>query len=262
MEVLQEKYIAGNKKNLELRWKSLSTKIGNFWNFLYVALRAKVYHFRDFLYALMKYYPKNALFAKIDCILFLDYWFESPFVISKRYLQLKFEPDIYQYGETPLSTIEQIAQKLTINENDHVFELGSGTGRCAFWLACSRGCRITGIEQIPQFIDTTQRLLDRHKSLKQKINFIKGNFLTEDLSKATIVYLYGSKMSNQEIEALILNLHTTQPGTRIVTVTYSLNEIIRESQNKNMLNENFPIVTSFEAEFFWGKTTVFIQKKL
>jgi predicted RNA methylase len=265
MEVLQKECIVDSKKKLESSkrfWCKLRMKFRDFWDFICMMLRSKAYHFKDFLYALVKYYPKNYLFAKIDLSLLSDYWLESPFVISRHYLQLKLEPDIYQYGETPLLTIERIAQKLTINENDHVFELGSGAGRCAFWIACFCGCRVTGIEQIPQFIDCTQRLLDRHKPLKQKINFIRGNFLREDLSMATIVYLYGSKMSNREIESLVLNFNALKPETRIVTVSYSLNEIIGESKNKDVLEKSFPVIASFEAEFFWGKATVFVQKKL
>jgi hypothetical protein len=68
------------------------------------------------------------------------------------------------------------------------------------------------------------------------------------------------KLGNWEIDALTLNLHTAQLEMSIVTVTYILNEIIRESQNKNMLNKDFPIVISFEAEFFGGKTAIFIHK--
>jgi predicted RNA methylase len=265
MEVLQKKCIVGRKKKLELQkqfWYNLRTRLRDFWDFIRVMLRSKIYHAKDFLHTLIKYYPRNHLFAKIDLSLLSDYWLESPFAISKYYLQLKFKPDIYQYGETPLLTIEQIAQKLAINENDHVFELGSGTGRCTFWMACFRGCRVTGIEQIPQFVDCTKRLLDQYKPFKQKINFIGGNFLREDLSMATIIYLYGSKMSNQEIEMLVLNFDALKPETRIVTVSYSLNEIIRESKNENILKKNFPVIASFEAEFFWGKATVFVQKKL
>jgi precorrin-6B methylase 2 len=263
MEVLQKECIIEGENNLGPRQQRLNGFFGkwcDFWNFVYIMLRSKIYHLLDFLYVFARCYPKSYWFTKIDVALLMDYWLESPFAISKRYLQLKFEPDIYQYGETPLSTMEQIAQKLAINENDHIFELGSGTGRCAFWLACFRRCRVTGIEQIPQFIDCTQRILDHYKPLKQRINFIQGNFLTEDLSAATIIYLYGSKMNSQEIESLILNLRGISPETRIVTVSYSLNEIIRESKNENILKENFTIVTSFRAEFFWGKSTVFIQK--
>jgi hypothetical protein len=238
MEVLRKECIVESENNLDSRERYLNVflkkcfrKWCNFWIFIYITLRSKVYHFLDFLYVLTRCYPRNYWFTKIDLALLLDYWLESPFVISKRYLQLKFEPDIYQYGETPISTIERIAQKLAINENDHVFELGSGTGRCAFWLACFRKCRVTGIEQISQFTDCTQRILDHCKPLKQKINFIKGDFLVENLSAATIIYLYGSKMSNREIESLILNLRGIKQGTRIVTVSYSLNEIIRENEN-------------------------------
>jgi predicted RNA methylase len=176
-------------------------------------------------------------------------------------LQLKLEPDVYQYGETPLLTIQKIAQYANIGEGDCVFELGCGTGRCAFWLAYFTGCRVIAIEQIPDFVDFSNKLIENNNFLKESIRFIRDDFFSADLSQATVIYCYGSKMDNGQIESLILNLGKVRPGTVIITVSYSLNEIIASTQNRSIAQEDFPITIQFDAEFFWGKATVFIQKK-
>jgi SAM-dependent methyltransferase len=191
-----------------------------------------------------------------------EYWLDSPFAISRRYLKLKLEPDVYQYGETPLLTIEKIAHYARITERHCVFELGCGTGRCAFWLAHFTGCRVVGIEQIPDFVDFANQLIGKDDIWAKKISFIRDNFFTTDLSQATAIYCYGSKMDNNQIESLILNLRKTQPGTVIITVSYSLNEIIISSKNRAVSKERFSIIAQFDGEFLWGKATVFIQKKL
>ncbi|MDR1435410.1 MAG: methyltransferase domain-containing protein [Puniceicoccales bacterium] len=225
-------------------------------------MRFQFFRCLDFYGTVFRFYFKNHAFARTDFAILSKYWLDSPFAISKRYLQLKLEPDVHQYGETPLLTIEKIAQKANITERDHVFELGCGTGRCAFWLAYFRACSVTAIEQIPDFVDFSNQLVEKNSFLEGKLHFIRGDFLSTDLSQATVIYLYGTKMTNSQIESLIFNLNKIQLGTTIITVSYSLNEIIAESKNHALLKEYFAVTAKFAVEFLWGKATVFIQKKL
>ncbi len=228
-------------------------------HFCYLALRARWVHCLDFLYVLFRGYPRSWLFMKLDKTLRLEYFLESPFAISKRYLQLRLDSDIYQYGETPMRTLERIAQRLKLSSDDHVFELGAGTGRCAFWLACLHHCRVTGIERIALFADFANSVV-RNYGLQDQVQFIHGDFLEKNLSQATVIYLYGTKMSDAEIEVFILNLRNTTSGTRIVTVSYALEEIVAISSDPRIQIMSFEITDAFEAEFFWGKAQVFIQK--
>jgi SAM-dependent methyltransferase len=225
-------------------------------------LRSRLFHIVDFCATVYKFYLRNRKFAKTDLAIISEYWLDSPFAISKRYLQLKLEPDVYQYGETPLLTIEKIAQEAHITEHDCVFELGCGTGRCAFWLTYFTSCRVVGIEQIPDFTDFSNQLVHKDEFLQKKIRFLREDFFLTDLTQATIIYCYGSKMNDEQIESLILNMGKTQLGTIIITVSYSLNEIILASKNYAISKERFLIIKRFEADFFWGKTSVFVQKKL
>jgi hypothetical protein len=249
--------LAENHKAKKI-WQRLRLKLAKIFMFFYVFLRARLFRCIDYCGAIFKFYIKNRSFAKTDLTIIGEYWMNSPFAISKRYLQLKLEPDIYQYGETPLLTIEKIAKRAHITEQDCAFELGSGTGRCAFWLAYFTGCRVVGIEQIPDFVDFSNQLAQKNDFLRGKINFIRDDFLSTDLSPATVIYCYGTKLTNAQIETLILNLSKTRPGTIVITVSYPLNEII--SEDPAILEKYFPLISKFDAEFLWGKATVFIQK--
>jgi SAM-dependent methyltransferase len=261
MEISWKKHVSDYRHKLGIFWTHLRSKLIDYAHFFYILVRFQVFRCLDFCGTVFRFYFKNRAFARTDFVILSQYWLDSPFAISKRYLQLKLEPDIYQYGETPLLTIEKIAKRAHITERDHVFELGSGRGRCAFWLAHFRACSVTAIEQIPDFVDFSRKLVGENSFLSGKLHFIGGDFLSMDLSRATAIYLYGTKMTNTQIESLIFNLAKVRPGTTIITVSYSLNEIIAESKNHGLLKEYFPIIAQFEGEFLWGKATVFIQKK-
>ncbi|MDR2807320.1 MAG: class I SAM-dependent methyltransferase [Puniceicoccales bacterium] len=266
MEILRKKYIlsrAFKLKRFIKKWAAyLYWKCADLADFFYVILRARLFRCLDFCHTVIRFYPKNHRFAKTDFAILSEYWLHPPFSISKRYLQLKLEPDVYQYGETPLRTMEKIAQYAHISKGDCLFELGCGIGRCALWLAYFKECSVVAIEQIPDFVDFSQTLVEKDEFLKEKVSFIKADFLSVDLHRATVVYLYGTKMTDAQIELLILNLRKSPLKTTVITVSYSLNEIIAVSKNYAILKERFLIVKKFEGEFFWGKATVFIQKKL
>lgn len=242
-------------KNLLGRLKDVLFEI---FNFLHVVLRSYGTRLTDRVRCLL-YYWKYPLFAKVDCRLFVKYLWDTPFAVSKRYLQARMDSDCYQYGETPIGTMNQVAKKAQISENDHVFELGSGTGRCALFLGITRNCLVTGIEQIDTFVAFAKQVAQNCHL--EKINFRQNDFLSTDLSSATVIYLYGTKLKDEEIEQLILGLRTVAYGTKIITVSYSLNEIIQINENSEIQCEKFPVLAIFEAEFFWGKATVFIQQK-
>ncbi|MDR2371612.1 MAG: hypothetical protein LBD60_00490 [Puniceicoccales bacterium] len=260
MGVLKKRYILAENFRAKKIWQWLRLKLAETFRFFYVFLRARLFRCIDYCGAIFKFYIKNRSFAKTDLTIIGEYWLDSPFAISKRYLQLKFELDIYQYGETPLLTIEKIAKQAHITEQDCVFELGSGTGRCAFWLTYFTGCRVVGVEQIPDFVDFSSQLVEKDNFLKGKISFIRDDFLSTDLNPATVVYCYGTKLTNAQIETLILNLSRTRSGTIVITVSYHLNEIISVSENQAVLEKYFPLISKFDAEFLWGKATVFIQE--
>src|SRR5262249_24856476 len=151
----------------------------------------------------------------------------------------------------PLTTLEKIAHMCHISSRDVVFELGCGRGRTCFWLNQFIGCPVIGVDYVPEFI--------------QRANQIKGSFdlpgiefrledmLKTDLTRATVIYLYGTCLQSPYIESLVEKFKALPKGTRVITVSYSLNEFVPEAP--------FELLKQFPAQFTWGITDVYYQVK-
>lgn len=198
------------------------------------------------------YYSRSWTFFRLDTKLLFSYWKESPFSISHRYWEAQgaTEPDIY--GETPLTTIDLIATLCSIGPDDCVYELGCGRGRTCFWLRLFRGCRVVGIECIPTFTERAQQLQQQFKL--DKLTFKTGDFLQETFTDATYIYLYGTTLDEPAIQSLIQQLKQVPSGTRIITVSYPLNDYCDSPLFKMEKQVTLP--------FLWGEAEVYIQRKI
>ena len=215
-----------------------------FWLNLTVSFR----QFVEYLRVIFRYYS-NLSFCKIDTYLIFTYLFHSPFRISKRFLRDLGETDIYTYGETPLTTLDQMAQTSQLTSHDTVFELGCGRGRTCFWLNQFIGCKVVGIDYVPVFIERANQIKEKF-NLKD-IQFREDNMLTTDLTGATVIYLYGTCLEDAFIEDLIQRFSRLPNGTKIITVSYSLLDYAPKGP--------FTILKSFPARFTWGTTDVYLH---
>lgn len=204
----------------------------------------------EYLYVVAKYYP-NWAFAKVDLSVILMYLFHNPFSISKRFLQKRGEADIYAYGETPLTTLELIAKECGLTSDDRVYELGCGRGRTCFWLEAFLGCHVVGIEFVPDFVERAQRIL--RKIPNPRVIFRIEDMLESDLSGATVIYLYGTCYDDAFLHKLTKKFRQLKSGTRIISVSYPLNEFSEDS--------SFEVMKRFPALFTWGEGDVYYQVK-
>lgn len=207
------------------------------------------YGLYEYLKEVCRYY-RNPLFRKADIYLLRHYIAESPYQISKQFLIEKGAQDLYQYGETPLAAMEQIANACDIKENDCFFELGSGRGRCCFWMRLFKKCRVVGVEYIPEFVKISRSVAKAYHL--DQISFVYGDLLKADLSSATVIYFYGTCADKPFIEQLIGRFRRLKPGTTIITVSYPLSIYgpVPEIALKSSLSVDFP----------WGTTDIYIQE--
>lgn len=194
-------------------------------------------------------YWRKPRFMHVDIGLLLTYFFDNPFKISKRFLRHAGESNVYQYGETPLTTLEAIMEKAGVTQDDVVYELGSGRGRTAFWLSQFLGCRTVGIEHIPAFVDRANRLV---KSCHlQGVTFKQADFTAYSFSDATVIYLYGTCLSEEALDKLVPLLAEARKGTKIITVSYPLTSYDNAGA--------FEVMRVFRMPFTWGETEVFLH---
>lgn len=224
--------------------QSPSELIKLFW----LKMRVSFKNLRENSRILVRYWP-NFKFMSVDFGLFLTYLFDNPFQISKRFLAEKGEPDLHQYGETPLTTLETIMKKTGVTAKDTVYELGSGRGRTSFWLSQYLGCNTVGIEQVPAFVDRANRLVQRC-GLKN-VQFKQENFCDSTFEGATVVYLYGTCLEDEAIRKLAARLAKLPSGTKIITVSYPLNDY--DTTN------SFELMNCFQQPFTWGNADVFLH---
>ncbi len=217
---------------------------------LFINLKVKIGDFFEYLKVVSHYYS-NPSFMKIDSYLIFSYLFNNPFGISKRFLIDKGEQDVHTYGETPLTTLEQIAHECRLSIRDTVFELGCGRGRSCFWLNQFIGCSVVGIDHIPGFISRANKVKKRFNITG--VEFRLEDLLGSDLTGATVIYLYGTCLTDLCIQTLIEHFSRLPRGTKVITVSYSLSHYTSRS--------GFEVMKRFPAKFTWGIADVYLQIK-
>ncbi|KEQ18968.1 rRNA adenine N-6-methyltransferase family protein [Endozoicomonas numazuensis] len=195
-------------------------------------------------------YSFHRPFLKAFLELKFRYLLDSPFQVSKRYLLNKQSEDVYLYGETPLTALDEISTKAELNATDHVFELGAGSGFTSLWLATVAGVRVTSIEQVPTFCRRLRRVSQSMASGCLKV--IEEDYLESDLSEASVIYLYASNLDDLTIRCLTLRMLALKSGSKVISVSYPLQEYCP-------VPGVFKLKQQFTVRFPWGEAEVFLQ---
>ena len=74
--------------------------------------------------------------------------------------------------------------------------------------------------------------------------------MKSDFSKASVIYIFGSCLTQKQIEALIEKLFYVQKSTKIITISYPLNQY----------SSHFSLLKSFPVTFPWGESTAYVQQ--
>ncbi len=56
---------------------------------------------------------------------------------------------------------ERLVSKMSLSDGDHVLDIGCGIGGAARLIADQAGCRVTGIDLTPEYIETAKTLTER-----------------------------------------------------------------------------------------------------
>ncbi|MFZ0566330.1 MAG: class I SAM-dependent methyltransferase [Chlamydiales bacterium] len=215
---------------------------------LFIHLRATYFRLIEGVRVIFYYYP-NLRFLWSDLLLASRYLLSNPHQVSRDYLTQKGELDVYKYGETPLTTLDQIARECSVLSKDVVYELGCGSGRTAFWLHSFVRCSVVAVDFLPLFIQRGRWV--NKWSHHGEIEFRNENFLETDLKEATVIYLYGLCLEDKIIEQLIRRFEMLKAGTKIITVSYPLEDFSRPGF--------FKVTKQFLATFPWGKAIVYLN---
>lgn len=188
------------------------------------------------------FYPS---FAPIDLSFGFFSLFSNPYRTCRKFLQKRGETDIYAYGETPLETLKQIAEQAQLTSEDRWVELGAGRGKGCFWIAHFIGCQTLGVEWVPSFVRTANwlKVLFRMKNL----SFQLKNMEEVDFSSATVVYLYGTCLSEEEISLLTQKMEALPLGARVISISYPIE------------SPSLVLKQTFEVSYPWGTATAYLS---
>lgn len=230
--------------------KGLFSGVKEFFELFGTNLAVKKRNFFEFCKVMVRYYT-TIKFLRIDQALNRQYWFKNAYQISKEFLKRRKEENIYAYGETPLTTLEQIMQECQVKSSDRVFELGCGKGRTCFWMNAFLHCTVIGVDFVPAFISKAEKVKNAYKI--NDLEFRCEDILETDLKGATVIYLYGTCYEPEFIEKLIERFRSLPSGTKILTISYPLTDYTTSPL--------FEVMKRFEAEFTWGTADVYLQQR-
>ncbi len=203
--------------------------------------------------AVRRAFYTHGFFRRCDQAFFKTYKNVDPFRISKEYLIARGSEEIYAYGETPITVWNEIAKRTALTSSDRVIDLGCGTARGLFFLASYYGCSVVGVDWISEFVERAQKI-SVQVGLNERATFSTQDIVSTKLDGATLIYLYGTCLDDEMILQMIDSFKKLASGTKIVTVSFCLNEYCQPNF--------FCVKEEFEALFPWGRGTLFIQEKI
>lgn len=145
--------------------------------------------------------------------------------------------------------MDKIVKSFQINAKDKILELGAGRGKISFWLSFFLKCQITAIDQIPSFVKIANFFI---KTARLKnIKFLCEDYFNYDFNNFNVIYLYGTTLTNEQINTLIKKFKIISSSVKIITVSYSLSEY----------DNSFVCIKDLDVSFPWGKTKVYLNVK-
>ena len=120
---------------------------------------------------------------------------------------------------TPEKRVTDVLEIAGVNENDIVYDLGSGDGRIVITAARDYGARGVGIEYKSSLVAESNRLA-REAGVTDLVRFEQADFYEADFSEATVVTLYLFPETNEKLKPYMVE--QLAPGTRIVTYKYKI----------------------------------------
>ena len=136
-----------------------------------------------------------------------------------------YKPALAQPGKdvvwvpTPEALVNRMLDLANVGSSDTVIDLGSGDGRLVI-MAAKRGAKGLGIEYDVKLVEYAKAAAEK-AGVSERVQFIKADLFTSDISQATVVTLFLGADLNRKLMPKLLDL---KPGTRIVSNTHAVGD--------------------------------------
>lgn len=125
------------------------------------------------------------------------------------------------FDPTPQEVVERLLVFAGVKKGDTVYDLGSGDGRVVIAAAKKFGVRAVGFEIDPGLVKLARENV-RKQGLQKLVEIRQQDFMTADLSPASVVTLYLSSDGNPALRPALM--HQLKPGARIVSYGFDMGD--------------------------------------
>ena len=125
------------------------------------------------------------------------------------------------FDPTPRDVVERMLTLAGVKQGDVVYDLGSGDGRIL--IAAAKKYRVSGVGfEIDPGLVKLARENARREGVEKLVEFRQEDFLTADLSPATVVTLYLSEDGNLAVRPQLM--HQLKASARVVSYTFDMGD--------------------------------------
>lgn len=125
------------------------------------------------------------------------------------------------FVESPQPVVDKMLELADVNDQDMVYDLGSGDGRIVITAAQNYGARGTGIEIKPDLVEKARKNAEE-AGVSDRVTFRQGDLFEADISEASVVTLYLLPSVNTELRPKLFR--ELEPGTRVVSHDFDMDE--------------------------------------
>jgi precorrin-6B methylase 2 len=125
------------------------------------------------------------------------------------------------FDPTPQEVVERMLTLAAVKKNDVVYDLGAGDGRVVVTAAKKYGVRAVGFENDPGLVKLARENA-RKQGVEKLVEIREQDFMSADLSGATVVTLYLSYDGNLALRSKLMR--ELKPSARVVSYTFDMGE--------------------------------------
>jgi precorrin-6B methylase 2 len=134
---------------------------------------------------------------------------------------LRYPGQLAPFDPTPQEVVERMLALAAVKKSDVIYDLGSGDGRILITAAKRYGVRGVGFEIDPGLVKLARENA-RKEGVEKLVEIRQQDFLTADLSPASVVTLYLSYEGNLAVRPQLMR--QLKPGARVVSYAFDMGE--------------------------------------
>jgi SAM-dependent methyltransferase len=125
------------------------------------------------------------------------------------------------FDPTPQEVVERMLELAGVTKSDTVYDLGAGDGRIVIAAAKKYGAKAVGFEIDPGLVKLARENV-RKAGVEKLVEIRQEDFMTADLSAASVVTLYLSFDGNIRVRPLLMR--QLEPGARVVSYHFDMGD--------------------------------------